>query len=59
LTLSLERTDSRSWFSVVMKSGNSWAQPTLGATLMPNNELSLCSISLLYRWKSQKIALKQ
>jgi hypothetical protein len=58
LTLSIEQTDYRSWFLVEMKSGNSWAQPVQGATLMPNNASSLLSITLLYRWKSPAIALK-
>jgi hypothetical protein len=48
LMLSIEETDYRSWFSVEMKSGNSWAQPSQGATLMPNNASSLYHQSLCY-----------
>jgi hypothetical protein len=58
LTLPIEQTDYRSWFLVEMNSGISWAQPAQGATLMPNDASSLSSITLLYRQKSQEIALK-
>jgi hypothetical protein len=58
LALSMEKMDLQSCFLEAMKSGNSRAQPTQGATLMPNNTSSLWSITPLYRWNSQEIALK-
>jgi hypothetical protein len=58
LILSMEQMDLRSWFSEAMKSVDSRAQPAQGATLTPNNTSSIWSITPLYRWNSQEIALK-
>jgi hypothetical protein len=54
----MEQTDSRSWLLEAMKSGDSRAQPAHGATLTPNNMSSLRSITPVYRWNSQEIAVK-